>query len=452
VQAAKLEITSPLLGDPGNVYVNQPMSFTVQTKAEDPSTPGTYIDLTTGRHSTLTVDLTIAYDEKRFYIFFPGGNFNLNQIAFSTYNLAGTDVEENGKLDRRVRKKCVNGAATFNDIRITTTAVDIRLNFTQTLSYYPWERWPPIYNGTTILDWTTFTLYSLSDGENSPGVALTPPFNVTVPIIDSLVIDPASVSAFATTADANFPFKTPVNIQALDASGNIITDGPDSALEVTLEANPSSACISVDSSFQLSKGQAVFPGSICAPITSLQLRFSVVSDGGVNLTTGWTPTFTVTGEFRIASIYPIFAEVNTDLFTAAAVDLVNKGVWEPSFSQQGRKMECQYYFVPSSDIQETLAIYDKIHTQNTDSSQTTIRAIIGSVTDEDTIALSRASRRHGIPIMGYVAESSELSDKSAHPYFSRVSFGEGSKYYAEGAYLASHHWNKVVNPDSMILK
>lgn len=179
VQAAKLEITSPLLGDPGNVYVNQPMSFTVQTKAEDPSTPGTYIDLTTGRHSTLTVDLTIAYDEKRFYIFFPGGNFNLNQIAFSTYNLAGTDVEENGKLDRRVRKKCVNGAATFNDIRITTTAVDIRLNFTQTLSYYPWERWPPIYNGTTILDWTTFTLYSLSDGENSPGVALTPPFNVT---------------------------------------------------------------------------------------------------------------------------------------------------------------------------------------------------------------------------------------------------------------------------------
>lgn len=155
-----------------------------------------------------------------------------------------------------------------------------------------------------------------------------------------------------------------------------------------MEANPSSACISVDSSFQLSQGQAVFPGSICAPIASLQLRFSVVSDGGVNLTTGWTPTFTVTGiyqpmiaegylslwlshvhthtnictlarpptlahtttthnthtshtgEFRIASIYPIFAEVNTDLFTAAAVDLVNKGVWEPSFSREPVGMIC----------------------------------------------------------------------------------------------------------------
>ena len=109
-------------------------------------------------------------------------------------------------------------------------------------------------------------------------------------------------------------------------------------------------------------------------------------------------------------------------------------------------MEAQYYFVPSSDIQETLAVYDKIHTQNTvgcmcvyaplhvhvfaysvrihckqkkqcclylpqDPGQPTIRAIIGSVTDEDTIALSRTSRRHQMPIMGYVTESGELSDK-----------------------------------------
>lgn len=27
-------------------------------------------------------------------------------------------------------------------------------------------------------------------------------------------------------------------------------------------------------------------------------------------------------------------------------------------------MKAQYYFVPSSDIQETLAVYDKIHMQN----------------------------------------------------------------------------------------
>lgn len=40
---------------------------------------------------------------------------------------------------------------------------------------------------------------------------------------------------------------------------------------------------------------------------------------------------THTGEFRIAGIFPIFAEVNTDLFTAAAVDLVNQGVWDPTF-------------------------------------------------------------------------------------------------------------------------
>ena len=37
------------------------------------------------------------------------------------------------------------------------------------------------------------------------------------------------------------------------------------------------------------------------------------------------------GEFRVAGIYPIFADVTTDLFTAAAVELVNEGVWEPDF-------------------------------------------------------------------------------------------------------------------------
>ena len=112
----------------------------------------------------------------------------------------------------------------------------------------------------------------------------------------------------------------------------------------------------------------------------------------------------------------------------------------PLIPEQGRRMEAQYYFVPSSDIQETLAVYDRIHTQNIvgymcvyvcvltysvrihlfqinnryllqDPTQPTIRAIIGSVTDEDTIALSRTSRRHQMPIMGYVTESSELSDK-----------------------------------------
>ena len=40
--------------------------------------------------------------------------------------------------------------------------------------------------------------------------------------------------------------------------------------------------------------------------------------------------------------------------------------------------------------------------------------------------------------------------QNAHPYFNRVSFGEGAKYYAEGAYLASHHWNKVVRPYNQV--
>ena len=55
-------------------------------------------------------------------------------------------------------------------------------------------------------------------------------FSPPVPTIASLEIDPISVAAFGASADANFPFKTPLNIQALDAGGEVITDGPDSIL------------------------------------------------------------------------------------------------------------------------------------------------------------------------------------------------------------------------------
>ena len=44
--------------------------------------------------------------------------------------------------------------------------------------------------------------------------------------------------------------------------------------------------------------------------------------------------FNFAGEFRVAGIYPIFADVTTDLFTAAAVELVNEGVWEPDFKSK----------------------------------------------------------------------------------------------------------------------
>ena len=34
--------------------------------------------------------------------------------------------------------------------------------------------------------------------------------------------------------------------------------------------------------------------------------------------------------------------------------------------------------------------------------------------------------------------------QTAHPYFNRVSYSEGARYYSEGANMASHHWDRVV--------
>ena len=51
-----------------------------------------------------------------------------------------------------------------------------------------------------------------------------------VPVMSGLVIDATSLSTFVPHADANFPFKTPLCVQAVDANGRVITDGPDSTL------------------------------------------------------------------------------------------------------------------------------------------------------------------------------------------------------------------------------
>ena len=51
-----------------------------------------------------------------------------------------------------------------------------------------------------------------------------------VPVMDSLVIETTSLMNFLPYADANFPFKTPLTIQALDVNKRVITDGPDSIL------------------------------------------------------------------------------------------------------------------------------------------------------------------------------------------------------------------------------
>ena len=48
--------------------------------------------------------------------------------------------------------------------------------------------------------------------------------------MDSLEIEATSLSNFLAQADANFPFKTPLRVQALDSNSRVITDGPDSTL------------------------------------------------------------------------------------------------------------------------------------------------------------------------------------------------------------------------------
>ena len=66
---------------------------------------------------------------------------------------------------------------------------------------------------------------------------------------------------------------------------------------IGVEISPSIACLSVDSSFQLARGEGVFQGSICEVIDSVTLRF-YANDSHTNIVhyTDPTPPISVSGD------------------------------------------------------------------------------------------------------------------------------------------------------------
>ena len=83
--------------------------------------------------------------------------------------------------DLVILKQCSGGTATFMDVRIMTEAMDIQLNFTQTIPYHPWKRWPPVYNDSWVLDWNTWTQKTyIADSMYSPAMTFTNAFNVNI--------------------------------------------------------------------------------------------------------------------------------------------------------------------------------------------------------------------------------------------------------------------------------
>ena len=65
---------------------------------------------------------------------------------------------------------------------------------------------------------------------------------------------------------------------------------------VHAEITPSSTCLSVDSSFNLTNGVGDFPGSICEVAASVTLRFYVTDSLGNTHYSASTPAITVSGK------------------------------------------------------------------------------------------------------------------------------------------------------------
>lgn len=175
-EGATLEIVYPT--NFSDVYVNEPQMVVVQTMMENASSLTGYSPLTVGRHSQLHVDLTISYDSKQYArVVAPGYGFHFQSLVSSSYQLGGRDVTLNAKEDLRIRKRCVAGMATFEDVRILTLGVDVHLNITQTQPYWPWVRVPFYYGDVLEFPLVYFSQVNLS-ASYSPAVAVSNGFDV----------------------------------------------------------------------------------------------------------------------------------------------------------------------------------------------------------------------------------------------------------------------------------
>ncbi len=149
--------------------------MTAQTLAADPDDPTTLIPLTTGRHSSLNIELAIGWELKKFYIYYPP-NFNLQEIKSADAILGGRDAKVNGQFDIVTRKRAVLGAVTFDDVRVLNVQSNVLFNLTQILPYDPWERWPPHYNDTVVRYEGIY--FNTNNSADSPCTALSTRFDV----------------------------------------------------------------------------------------------------------------------------------------------------------------------------------------------------------------------------------------------------------------------------------
>ena len=176
-EASRVHVVSTSLG--GSIAVNTPFNFTLQTQYEDPPSSGNYTQLTEGPHSQLHIDCYVHYKFKLLQKGRDtGGNFH--RIVETNVTLAGADVIENAKFDLMIRKRAVMGEAIFTDIRILDVMEDVQLNFTQTMTLFPWERRPFGYTEQWYAGPVSNTkLLNMTNVVDSPAVAVSHSFDVT---------------------------------------------------------------------------------------------------------------------------------------------------------------------------------------------------------------------------------------------------------------------------------
>ncbi|XP_057301021.1 uncharacterized protein LOC130635645 isoform X2 [Hydractinia symbiolongicarpus] len=211
----------------------------------------------------------------------------------------------------------------------------------------------------------------------------------------------------------------------------------------------SSLCLSTDSSFMLSQGYGVFPGSVCEVVDyAISLSFQANSSSGV-ISSDSTNTFQVTGEIHLAMFNQdhYFWNGRFEQFIRDAIQDVNEGWFLHPFRQPfpGRTVSLKTYYMPEFTSAAAIKSYHEMKEYHASNPEKRAHAVIGFNSNNIAKIMLPLMAIEDQSVLSFRGDSSsEFSDKSLYPTFNRIIYSDEIMEYGFLLYLKERNWYKIL--------
>lgn len=268
----------------------------------------------------------------------------------------------------------------------------------------------------------------------------------SAPAGTKLRIVPSSKSALQTTINANFPFETPLQVEAVN---EISENRLDLSLEITAVVtlkNGGTACLSTDSTFNLKAGVGTFLGSICeVPADTVTIKFQAanVKDSDE------TPELTVKGDIYMSTMFSSYWNIPAEVarWVQVYIDMYNDGhldasTWEKPMPDRTIHLNNYYH---EGTISGGLQAWAQMKAFEKANPEKKSHALFGMLDTKVSKMLLPLAMKENYAVTSFQNDGlKEFSDKAKFPRLNRLGASDGYKYQALGIFLRDRGWKKVV--------